>query len=213
MPEQSLWIWDNVSKRYRDTATGQYVGIEHMSMLRDEFADQQKIVLRSYTEMYLAKEIGLGEYQASIKRIIKDTYIDMYAMAVGGRNNMNQSDWGRIGAIVKEQYHYLDGLIRQIENGEISPNQAMARLGMYINSANEAMWRGRAANLGIRLPAYPGDGSTQCLVNCRCEWDIVELEAGVYDCYWRLGAAEHCDDCVARSIEWNPWKWPESRNG
>ena len=212
MPEQSLWVWDERVNQYRETATGRFIGIEKMNSLRDVYQEQQNAVLKSFTQDYIDGNITIQQYSDQCRKIIKNTYIDMYSMGRGGRNNMSQADWGRVGGMLKEQYSYFDKLMGQIERGEISPAQAMARLKMYINSANEAMWRGYVSNLPFKLPAYPGDGSTECLTNCRCEWYIVQIEGVGYDCYWRLGEAEHCGDCVEHSTEWNPWKWPESRN-
>lgn len=39
--------------------------------------------------------------------------------------------------------------------------------------------------------------------SCKCEWVIEEGDDG-WLCYWTLGEAEHCDDCVQRSQDWNP---------
>jgi len=42
-----------------------------------------------------------------------------------------------------------------------------------------------------------------------CSWDIQEVvdEEGTkagWDCFWTLGMAEHCEDCVENSHKWNP---------
>ena len=140
--------------------------------------------------------------------IIKNTYIDLYSMGAGGRNNLSQRDWGRIGAILKEQWKYLRNMFDLISKGKLSVEQIINRFAMYINSANEALWKALTRDLGFDLPAYPGDGSTECLTNCRCEWDIHEVLEG-YDCYWIVDhEAENCQTCLQRGKDWNPWKWP-----
>jgi len=209
MPSNLLWYWDDSVQRYRGS-DGRFVGVAQMQELREVFMKQQKLRLENLTLQYSNREIGFVEFQTASKLIIKDTYIDMCAMGAGGRNNLSHRDWGRIGAMVKEQYKYLRNMMGQIARGEITPRQAIARFAMYINSANEALWKALTRDLDFNLPAYPGDGSTQCLTNCKCEWRIEKLAWGV-DAYWMLGEAEHCDDCVERSNTWNPWKWPEAR--
>ncbi len=207
MPDP-LWVWEDDLKRYRNTSTGRFIGAKDMQDLRIQFMDQQKASISTLLTRYHDGSIDIFELEQNIKDIIKTTYIDMYAMGAGGRNNITQADWGRIGAMLKEQYGvdgYLKNLMNQLANGEISYAQANARLKMYINSANEALWKGFTKDIPLDLPAYPGDGSTVCLTNCQCEWEIVPVENG-YDCYWRLGAAEHCPDCLARAREWNPYK-------
>ena len=54
------------------------------------------------------------------------------------------------------------------------------------------------------LPAWPGDGTTICLTNCKCRWsiNILSIERGDYNATWRLGAAEHCRTCRQRARAW-----------
>jgi len=209
MPNKPLWYWDDSAQRYRDPTTGRFVGVSQMQDLREVYMDQQKAQMSSFTRAYAAKEITLTKYYDQVVNTLKNTYIDMYAMGAGGRNNLSQRDWGRIGAMLKEQYKYLRTMFEQIASGQISPAQASARLAMYINSANEALWKGITRDYPFQLPAYPGDGSTECLTNCRCEWDIVEVPGG-YDCYWIIDPeAENCDSCQVRAGDWHPWRWRE----
>lgn len=205
MPE-SLWTWDERVNQYRETGTGRFIGIAQMNDRRNEFIDQQHALLTSYTEQYSNGAMSLEQLRDISKLVVKDTIIDMYAIGAGGRNSLSPADWGRIGAICKDQYGYLRQMYAQLGRGELSIAQLNARLKMYLNSANEALWRGITSNYPFTLPAYPGDGGTQCLVNCRCEWEIFEVPGG-YDCYWRLNEAEHCGDCVDHSVDWNPWRW------
>jgi len=214
MPNKPLWYWDDSVDQYRDPVTGRFVGVSQMQNLRNEFIDRQKEITTALVRSYRNGNVDIFQFENSIKDIIKNTYIDLYAMGAGGRNNLSHRDWGRIGAMLKEQYGeagYLKGLMEQIAAGNISPAQVAARLNMYINSANEALWKAITRDLGFTLPAYPGDGSTECLTNCRCEWDIREVEGG-YDCFWIVDhEAENCETCLQRGNDWNPWKWPETR--
>lgn len=206
MPENKpLWYWDDNVKRYRSPETGRFVGVDEMNALRAQFLTQQKQTLSGLTTVYASETINFKVYRKEVVNTIRQTYIDMYVMGKGGRNNMTQSDWGKVGAMLKEQYKYLNPFMDQIEAGQLSEAQIVARLNMYINSASEAFWRGYASDIPLDLPAYPGDGSTTCLVNCQCMWDIQRVPNG-YDCYWMLGPAEHCPDCLVRAGEWNPYK-------
>lgn len=209
MADKPLWYWDDSAQRYRGS-DGRFVGVRQMQELREVFMNQQKLTLADMALRFDRKEITLDQFRNAAKLIIKDTYIDLYAMGAGGRNNLSQRDWGRIGAMLKEQWKYLRAMFLDIGTGKISAQQAAARFAMYINSANEALWKALTRDLGFDLPAYPGDGSTQCLTNCKCEWDVQKVAEGV-DAYWILGEAEHCDDCVTRSQDWAPWKWPIAR--
>ena len=202
---KSVWVWEDDLKRYRSTTTGQFIGVNQMQDLRVDFLAQQKVVMQSHVEDYLRGDISIRRLEINLQNTLKETYIDMYSLGAGGRNNLSQRDWGKIGAMLKKQYGqngYMKGLLEQINSGQITPAQANARLKMYVNSANQALWKGITRDMP-ELPAYPGDGSTVCLTNCQCTWEIVPVEGG-FNCYWRLGVAEHCEDCVQRSQEWNP---------
>lgn len=204
---QPLWVWDDNSKRYRNSDTGQYIGVRGMEELRDQFVDRQKSITDALAEQLRRNEITLSQWEKGMRQTIKDTYIDMYSVGAGGRNALSQKDWGRIGAMVKEQYGvngYLKGFYNDIASGNLSEGQIAARSRMYINSANEALWKGITNELPTKpgqnypLPFYPGDGSTECLTNCKCQWDIVQTDNG-YDAYWRLSNAEHCPTCEDRA--------------
>lgn len=77
-----------------------------------------------------------------------------------------------------------------------------ARAAMYARSIQVPYWRG--ATRMLPLPAMPAEG-TQCLVNCKCSWDVVTLDGdNNYDAYWRRGADDSCQTCVQRELTWSP---------
>ena len=58
--------------------------------------------------------------------------------------------------------------------GKMSAKQMGARAEMYLDGSTQAFERGKAASYssGLDLPANPGDGSSECLSQCRCQWSI-----------------------------------------
>lgn len=93
--------------------------------------------------------------------------------------------------------------------------QIAARSRMYVRSAREAYERANARTRGApELPAYPGDGSTVCLTNCACHWELEPVEDEAtgeiveWEAYWTLGMTEHCPDCLERAEMWNPLRIP-----
>ena len=66
--------------------------------------------------------------------------------------------------------------------------------------------------LGLPLPAMPRDGTSQCLSNCGCAWEIAELDGdGNYDCTWQLGKTENCQTCRQRAADWSPLQIRDGR--
>lgn len=203
--DDSPWVWESDNKDYRNTKTGRFIGAEDMRGLRTKFKDAQKDLLVEHTRAYSDGKIDADAWESQCRETIKTTAIDQYVAGRGGRGEMTQSDWGRVGQFSREQYGYLSGMADDLEG--LSPAQREARIRMYVESTDRMFERARIVEMGVpydRVPALPGDGSTQCLVNCQCHWEFERGEGG-WNCYWRLGEAEHCDNCKGRADDWNPY--------
>jgi len=200
----SPWQWDDVSRRYRDVETGRYIGIRQMLPLRDTYVEAQKAEIDRLAGRLVRGDIDTAQWTAEFKQIMRTTYKDEYALGIGGRNNMTQADYGRIGAELRGQYTHLYKFADQIENGQLTEAQIRIRSRMYVDSATQAFERGNSRSYGVPdLPQYPGDGGTQCHSNCKCHWEIVDV-GNHWEATWKLGLAEHCDDCVELSAKYAP---------
>ena len=210
---ESYWVWDSRSRRYRITRAGAsalgqragtYVGQARMVALRDAYIAQAKVRTNALAAQIANGDITLQQWQIGMREVIKDTYINEYMLGAGGRNAMTQADWGRVGQMVRQQYEYVDNFARDIAAGRYSEAGIAARARMYPESASQAYERGNTESRGMpQLPAYPGDGSTQCLSNCKCRWTIKETDEA-WECTWTLSPAEHCLDCLDRAQRWAP---------
>lgn len=149
-------------------------------------------------------DINLQQWTNQMRSTIKRTHIINYIIARGGNRRMTQQDWGRLGGVIYNQYRYLDRFATDISGGNLTLGQIQARSALYINAARQSYERGRTQGArGISLPAYPGDGTSECFSNCRCRWQIEETDTE-FLCSWKLGEAEHCDTCVQRATLWSP---------
>lgn len=209
----SFWVWEPAAKRYRLTTEGAdalnqkpgtFVSQVKMLSLRDEYITARKDNTNALANQLAKGDITLNQWTQSMRQEVKDNFINQYMLAHGGRNSMTQADWGRVGQMVRGQYEYLNAFADQIASGEYSEQAIAARARMYVESSGQAFERGKAAAQGVPdLPAYPSDGQTACLTNCRCAWNIKETSTE-WQAYWQLGDAEHCSDCVANASRWNP---------
>jgi len=125
--------------------------------------------------------VGLSEgtttlpaWQTAMRSNIKNLYIDQYMIDRGGKAMMTQQDYGRLGAMLKDQYRYLDRYAGDLAGMDVLEREAYIRnrSQLYANASNEAFERGRSA-------AAMGLG-----------YDMVG---------WNLTPAEHCETCLARS--------------
>lgn len=168
--------------------------------------------------------ITVGEWEAAMREEIKTAYIEQYLLGRGGLGQMTQADWGSIGGMLgSDQYRFLNRFAAEIAAGELSEAQIIARARMYIASSKEAFERANARARGVpgeQLPAYPGDGSTICLTNCKCFWNHRRIEERGrtlrWESTWTLRPAEHCTSgdvdargrplgCIQRAQLWAPY--------
>jgi hypothetical protein len=150
------------------------------------------------TDRYAAGQYTLAEFEQLFKQELKDMYIASVWTA-NGRTGATQAQYGLAGRRLRDQYAFMHAFFKEIEAGNLSAEQVKARGAMYTRSSSQVLEQLGAAEPGMpRLPAYPGDGSTSCLSNCKCSISPQRVEGG-YDIYWNMSAAEHCDDCRRRA--------------
>lgn len=119
---------------------------------------------------------------------------------------LTASDLATLAMIVQTQLEFLDNFTLVIQSEAEFQAGWTARAEQYAKSIANPYWKGKTKMLP--LPAMPRDGTSQCLNNCYCKWDIqvIDEENGDWDCYWQLGQADHCQTCIERAAEWNPLK-------
>lgn len=201
------WIWDDVKKFFVNIADAisEALGFKSLVGLRDDFADAAMLESDKLIEQLMRDgTTDIQTWLTDMRDLVKNTYRAEYELAIGGRGNMTQADYGRLGGILQEQYKYLQGFADDLAQGKLTIGQAQYRARMYIDSATQAFERAKAAGYGLDLPQYPGDGATQCLSNCRCNWEIKENSLE-WLCFWRLGEAEHCPDCLDAKALYSPY--------
>lgn len=157
-------------------------------------------------DMYSGK-ISLGQWEESMKKSIREVHASVTAIAKGGWDQMSSADWGRIGTPLREQYKYLHTFASDISNTRdtisLKAIQARSRLYGQASSGTAAIVQAGPELAGM-LPWMPRDGSTECLVSCRCYWKfkIVSKDPAsqkmIVSAVWKLSPAEHCKTCIGR---------------
>jgi hypothetical protein len=158
-------------------------------------------------EQLYTGEISIGAWEESMKQLIREVHASVAAIAKGGWDEMSWSDWGRLGTPLREQYKYLHGFAQAVaeKSDTISLNAIKARAHLYgQGAAGSAVLIQAGPELEKLLPYLPRDGSTECLMRCRCAWilEIVDSDKPtkkkVVEAVWTLGVAEHCPTCLDR---------------
>jgi len=168
------------------------------------------------SEDVFAGRITIGQWEERMKVEIKALHSSTAVIGKGGWDEMTQSDWGKVGAAVKSQYRYLHGFAETISDkrDEISLKAIQARSRMYGNAGVNTAAVAQAGEFagGTKrqpgrfpgLPWMPGDGTTRCLTNCRCHWELLEVSRTkaekLIQATWIVDQeAENCDDCLKRN--------------
>lgn len=194
--------------------TVSYKGVDPKKKLRSEGSRRRasRMVMTEYRERVtaLAKQLGSGsisllEWQQGMRLAMRESWTLQLVIGAGGdKSKIDSKEYLRLGTRLQEQYRYLERFAKDIVDKGLSEGQIAVRSRMYMEASKLIYWQ---MITGIRLPAYPGDGSTQCKVNCKCSWkiDYVRDNKGrvvAALATWVLGKAEHCVDCYERASKW-----------
>lgn len=197
------FTWSKSTRRYRDKATGRFVPGRSIQNLRDAFVASQEQFVTDLAAS-LADGMMLRRWEAEMWDRIKIAYDAEFLAGRGGRNAITNADRSAMARMLKKQRGFLRNFANDIAGGEMTEAAIANRSKLYVRSARQAFERGKARAWGIRLPAYPADGSSECMANDRCSWEIVDRPTKV-DAYWRLSVAEHCSTCIDRASRWSPY--------
>lgn len=190
-PNTQRYQWISGDKK------GQFVAKADLDGLMTDYNNQQADALQEITKRLINKRIGVNNWIRELSETLKPAHINAYMIGLGGKAQMNASEYGRVGAILKEEYKYLRQFGRDILDKKLSRNQIEARVNLYAESlfrsyekgresghiTNGFNWERRLRNasesctdcIGFSAEGWqeigyfpvPGD-QCQCKRNCRC---------------------------------------------
>jgi hypothetical protein len=149
-----------------------------------------------------AGSIDVDTFQQRMTRSLVAYHVAAYLL-----NGQPLDDAARtvIAEQVTEQVDYLNGFADVLAGAAVWSAVFDARARLYAGSVTPTYWRGQTR--GYDLPGYPAVG-TDCLVNCRCAWELDKQADGSVNAYWRRHANDSCAVCLARETEWAPYVVP-----
>ena len=199
------WVWNQLTKRYRNSKTKKTASANTVLQLRDDFVDLKRDTFSALTDDLINSRITVQEWVFDMRKRVRDVNNAQYMLARGGRNAMFQTDLDALAEIIKDQFGYLQQFGEEIRAGNLSASQIKARSELYMESSTRAHEQAKAASFDIELPEYPADGSQICKARCRCRWEIDEKKDTI-EAFWLLNvAAQHCDSCLSNAAKWAPY--------
>lgn len=165
------------------------------------------------TDRLSHKEIDLAAWQAGMLRLLMRYSIAAAVLGQGESELTGEAEQVIIGQ-VRGQVPFLSRFAADIETGlntEAFGGEWQTawdeRAKLYGESVQVPYWQG--VTRFLKLPAYPGDGSSECLMNDRCQWLLHTLDAdkGDYNAFWKTEQDKQvCATCEQRGKEWSPLK-------
>lgn len=198
------WIWNQLTKRYRNSKTKKTVTSNTILQLRDDFVDEMRDFSK-LTDDLVNSRLTVQEWVFEMRKRVRNVNSAEYMLARGGRNAMFQTDLDALTEIIKEQYGFLQQFGEEVRAGNLSASQIKARSELYMEASTRAHEQAKAASFDIELPQYPADGNQICKTRCRCRWEINEKKDTI-EAFWLLNvAAKHCDTCLSNAAKWAPY--------
>lgn len=159
--------WEPTTARYRGE-DGRFVSRDTVLDFVRQSIEASGDVIKTLAERVSSGQLSSREFLTVFKTEIKDEYIRQYVAGRGGVGSMAQSDWGKLGSMIKEQYKFADGFAAELSG--LSEAQIVNRAGMYIESANQAF------EAGYRKAITTSGNFTEER--------------------WMLGDKQHCSGCI-----------------
>lgn len=168
--------------------------------------DDTRRRLEALAEGLAQGRIDLDAWADAMQTELRRYHLATSVLGSGGANQMVEANFLIAQRKAEEQIGYLNRWVEDMRRGDFPLDAAprvRQRAKLYAGAGNATFSESRAQRFGIAsLPYHPGV-DTDCKVGCRCEWEFKQVEGG-WDCYWRLGAAEHCATCNQRAAQANP---------
>lgn len=161
-----------------------------------------KLIATATDSLEAAYPDGVQAWQQEVSRQLA-RYHGAAMLAGGETNALTPAMETAVTTDLATQLRFLGEFGIELQDGSQWQAGWNARANMYAGSIKTPYWRGAVDMLP--LPAMPADGSSRCLTNCTCMWDVQRLAGdGNYDCTWVLGATDHCQICKQRGQDWAP---------
>lgn len=176
-PKQ-IFQWDSRARRYRD-ARGRFIKDQVITSEIEILINDSKGRMRALGQQIVDRTITLKNFELQMRTEIKTAHTAAAAAAAGGWKEMSPADWGRVGAITREEYKLLNKFVRAVRSGKQPRNgTARARAGRYAGTA-------RVTHQLMR--------------------QSFETAAGKDEARRLLSAAEHCAGCLRQAArKWVP---------
>jgi hypothetical protein len=162
--------------RYRD-ASGRFVPESAVRVAVDAVTDAGTERIADLTRQLQAGTLPLARWQQQMSVELKTLHVATAMVANGGRQQMAPSDYGRVGARLREQYQFLGQFAADLASGKQPlDGRLLARAELYGQAARAGFEAERRRLAGIRGESeernvlHPADHCRECLSETARGW-------------------------------------------
>jgi len=119
-------------QQYRRIKTGIPVARSEILKKLDRSIDGRDKRIQGHVIAAMEGRISPNTFGVLEHKLLKRQALQSVALVSGGRDQVTQRDYGRVGAMLRGQYAKLAALTNEIANGTVSPAQAMNRAHRYL---------------------------------------------------------------------------------
>lgn len=164
--------FDETVGRFR-ASSGRFLPASSIRSYLDRALDNHSRAIAELAERFRNRELPLGQFERAMRAELKHVHIYSAMLAKGGRSQLTQADYGRIGRELRDQYQFLRAFADDVASGKQAVDgRLIARARLYAQS-------GRATFHAVERAEMEKRG-----------WDMEENV---------LAAAEHCGGCLAET--------------
>lgn len=172
------YTYDRNTQRYRSGETGKFVSRSNVLRLVDKTVAATEQRMNGLIDELESDIHSPSAYADKARVEARRLHLQQAALAKGGWDRLDQSDYGRVGAATRQVYAKISGTADDYENGDASLAQVRQRNRAYTGSARKLFHQ---MERDESTPSEPGK---------------VEVEQRILD-----PAAEHCEDCLGYAAQ------------
>lgn len=175
----SRYRWNARAGRYLDTRTGRFVSWQTIRRELDDALEATKRRMVSAGEQLRAGSISLEDWFVATRRLVKQVHLYSAAAAKGGWAQLSQADYGRVGAIVRDQYEFLLRFAEQIATQTPLDGRFLARVKLYADAGRATFHRTEREEMAVRQfteersMLHPADHCGGCVAEAAKDWQPI----------------------------------------
>lgn len=179
MLSTSRYEWNAPATRYRDKRTRRFVSRAEVRAEIDRQLAKAQARMAEISQQLREGTISLATWTAEMRAVLKEIHLVSAAAAKGGWAQVSQADYGRVGSLIREQYHFLENFAGQIVDGQVLDGRFLRRVALYAQGGRRTYHRIERGVMDAsdfaeeRSILHPADHCGECVAEAKRGWQAI----------------------------------------